>query len=59
MMKGMRQNQHFLDYHDSDATIEIHHFSFEWFSSKEVLFERLMKDFKLVVLAKSEFENHI
>ena len=40
-----------LDYKDSDAKIKIHHFCTEYsFSSKEMLLEPLLEDFKLAVV---------
>ena len=48
----------FLCYQDSETEIKIHHFAIEEsVSSKKVLCEFLMVEFKLVVVEKWEFEN--
>ena len=46
----------FLNNQDSNAKINIHHFSIEQSSSsKEVLLERLMEELKFVVMAQPHF----
>ena len=47
-----------MDYQDSDAKFNIHHFCIEWSSStKKALLAPLMEEFKLVDVEKYEFED--